>query len=703
MGKISRNIAALLALLLLGVNPAASPAHGINEHEAETPGMELIAGQLDGRRERIDFSKVTLTINGSAAPVSEDGHFSARVPASAYYQLAIGGENVFPMVQTFGGEELRDAVCACLLVPAIEPVERREGRVELFFGGDTMAGRRYLEPGPGKRQVVHRDTIKNDLAALFRPMQPYYAASDIASVNLETVLADSKPGGSPNKLIVFYSPLALADAIAGAGIDYVSLGNNHTYDYLDAGLDLTEGALDRAGVRHSGSGAQIALASAAEQFDLPRNRLSLLGFVGWAGYFKPNLVAEEGKGGAMHGSDANIAAAMNRERRAGRVPIMQLHTGTEYADEPTEFGVKRMRLAIDEGAPLVASHHPHVTQGFELYNGGLIAYSLGNFMFDQNFVETQISFTLKVWMDKGKLFRAEVIPIQILDYRPVPAVGTMREALLRRVFALSSRRDTHFRMSGGHAVVRLDGSRPKAIVVRDGPGCGTDATGILRRRFALALPGEECRLPEGGRFGRDLTMRGDFENARYEVARDRTWATRTASSEIRRETGGNQYLALLPQTAGQTAILYTEPYFRKLAGRSYSLVADIRLERPASVELAVKDKPPATFKGKPSSPWKGNVVGKIDLPAAPGWQRVRFDFTRSFAEGAEMPPLRPILTVTYRGDKAAGTLPIGIDNFALVEWQNKHEDELPPGERWLWTHWSPGPLAVPATLAGARR
>jgi poly-gamma-glutamate capsule biosynthesis protein CapA/YwtB (metallophosphatase superfamily) len=664
---------------------AAAPTSAVSAESPSDPqATALITGKLDPWRDRIDFRDVTLAINGTPAELDNTGRYTARVPHADTYQLQASGSGIFTMVQTFGPEELRDAACACLAVPEIELVARKAGRIEVFLGGDSMAGRRYLDPAKGKRATVSRANIEADLAALFRPMQPYFVPSDVASVNLETVLADAVPGGSPNKLIVFYSPTALAGALKAAGIDYVSLGNNHTYDYLDAGLDLTETSLDKAGVLRSGSGKDLNSAAAAARLDMGSNRLSLHGFVGWSGYFKPNLVAGPGKGGAMHGNDLNIAAAMERERRAGRAPIVQLHTGSEYADEPTEFGVKRMRLAVEEGAALVASHHPHVTQGFEVYRDRLIAYSMGNFMFDQNFVETMISYTLKVWMDNGKVIRAEVIPIQILDYRPVPAVGSMREALLRRIFALSARRDTFFRMSGGHAVVRFDRGESR---LREGAECVPDGNGIVRRQFSLAAPFAACRLPEGGKFGRDLMMRGDFENAAYDVAVDRTWGTRKASYEIRREAGGNHYLSLLPQVPGVPAVLFTDPYFRKVTGEHYSLVADVKVDRAATIELAVK---PRQGEGeKATSPWKGGIpAGKVELEPAPGWQRIRIDFSRKLEAGKEPAPLRPILSVTYKQGKAAGVLPVLFDNMSFVEWEARPEAELPPGERWLWTHWA---------------
>jgi poly-gamma-glutamate synthesis protein (capsule biosynthesis protein) len=62
--------------------------------------------------------------------------------------------------------------------------------------------------------------------------------------------------------------------------------------------------------------------------------------------------------------------------------IVTVHAGTEYSPRPTEWRRARVRAAIDAGADVVIGHHPHVLQPWERYNGGVISYSLGNFVFD---------------------------------------------------------------------------------------------------------------------------------------------------------------------------------------------------------------------------------------------------------------------------------------------------------------------------------
>jgi poly-gamma-glutamate capsule biosynthesis protein CapA/YwtB (metallophosphatase superfamily) len=683
----------VLALLALGIRPAFAQDDATSDADIEISAesqIVTITGRLDGRKDRVALKNVALAINEVPVVIEKDGRFSAKIPRSAYYRLDIGGSAVFPMVQTFGGEELRDPACNCLTVPPIELVEKREGRIELFFGGDSMTGRRYLEANGTSRALVQPSTQEADLTALFRPMQPYYENSDLASINLESVMADSKPGDSPPKIYVFFSPTKLATVLKNVGIDYVTLGNNHTYDYSAAGLTNTMKALDQAGVHFSGAGEDISQAAAAKRLDLDGNRLSMLGYVSFAGYYAPNHVASAEKSGAMLGSMGNIKAGVRKEEKADRAPLMQLHGGYEFAEEPNEGGVKRMRMAVSEGAEMVVSHHPHVTQALEVYKGRLIAYSLGNFMFDQNFIETMSSYTLKAWMEDGKIFRVEVVPIHILDYRPVPAVGTMREASFRRVFALSARRDTHFYISGGHGVVQFGKNDRKQDNDRVAQDCVVDPKGIVRRRFNLAQSGESCATPQGGRYGRDLLMRGDFENMLFEKAEDRNWGTHQASHEIRTEKDGNHFLSLRPNAANQASLLFHRPYLRNLNSGNYSLLADVRVSRAAVLDFAIKEKPGDGE--KPSALWKGNPpVGSVALNALPGWQRIRIDFTRPAPANKKWTLFRPVLSVKYLNGAAAGAIPVEIDNLSLVEWDERAEADLPPGEQWFATHWKSAP------------
>ena len=64
--------------------------------------------------------------------------------------------------------------------------------------------------------------------------------------------------------------------------------------------------------------------------------------------------------------------------------IVSMHSGKEYQDSSNTSQQKFARLMIDAGANLVIGHHPHVIQEYEKYKNGHVFYSLGNFVFDQN-------------------------------------------------------------------------------------------------------------------------------------------------------------------------------------------------------------------------------------------------------------------------------------------------------------------------------
>lgn len=97
--------------------------------------------------------------------------------------------------------------------------------------------------------------------------------------------------------------------------------------------------------------------------------------------------------------------------------IMSVHWGTEFMTYPDREQVKLGRELIDRGFDIVHGHHPHVYQPIERYNNGLIMYSMGNFVFDENFsFETQKSYCIKATISDGYPFECKKITNR--NYRP---------------------------------------------------------------------------------------------------------------------------------------------------------------------------------------------------------------------------------------------------------------------------------------------
>ena len=632
------------------------------------PGETTIVGMLDGRRDRIDLGDVRVTINGQAAASREDGHFAGVFPIAPYYRVDIDGPGIFATVQTFGNAETWSEACECLHFPAIELVARTADRIELFFGGDSMAGRRYFEAPRGEQAVLDKVTLDRDLDALFAAIKPYIATSDLASINLESVVAAEQPGPPSPKKYLFFSPPELPLALARAGIDHVSLGNNHTADYRAAGVRTTLDALAVAGVAQSGAGMNVEEAERAARFSIGGHKLGIYGFVGWRGTWTPNQTADVDKAGAAWGKRSDVERVTTRERRAGYLPIMHFHGNLEYADRPSDLSLPRFRAAIEKGSPVVIGHHPHVTHGLEIYRGGLIAHSLGNFLFDQEHPHTHVTYALKVWLENKRFLRAEVIPIHMLDYRPVPATGGMREAVLRRVHWLSGEMGTRLMASGGHAVVWAKQPGARQPECREPGG------------FALATLAAAC-IESGREYGRNLIPRGDFENSVVGEASDRFWVPRNAALEFRREDMGGHHLAVLPEGGSKPSYLYSRSYIRDVEATDFTLDMTIDVPRAAKMEVIVKERPHEG--AAPTSSIKGSSVGAVDL--APGKQSVSVPFSRPPETAGKARAFRLILKLTFAARAEAGDRTIAIDDVALVEWPDRAMQQ-DRSQAWRWTH-----------------
>ena len=135
-------------------------------------------------------------------------------------------------------------------------------------------------------------------------------------------------------------------------------------------------------------------------------------------------VARRGHGGAawFRRSAVDDDVAAMREDGADLV-VVQIHGGYQFAETASAFFIGAAHASIDAGADLVVGHHPHVLQGFEWYQGKLIAHSLGNFVFDQDFLSTFPSVVLRTVFEGDQLLEARVYPVMLDNYRPIPSAA----------------------------------------------------------------------------------------------------------------------------------------------------------------------------------------------------------------------------------------------------------------------------------------
>jgi poly-gamma-glutamate synthesis protein (capsule biosynthesis protein) len=283
----------------------------------------------------------------------------------------------------------------------------------------------------------------NDWMAQFGAGYPYELVrhlftGDIVFANLEGALTDR---GEPwPKGFNFRTPPEYASGLSAAGIDIVALANNHAMDYGAIGLQDTILALDSAGVRHVGAGAY-----AAEAWNHP-----ILDYRGLAvAFIACALTPAEGGGFTIDSwaagqGDAPGIALCDRDKLeawiiSGRefadFIVVSIHAGDEYVNAPnaTQRALADAALAAD--ADLVLGHHAHVVQPVEQRGNQLIAWGLGNFIFDLDqwdlagIPQPRVSLILNVTLTEGVgVTDWEAVPVRLDEEQDRPRPASPDEA-----------------------------------------------------------------------------------------------------------------------------------------------------------------------------------------------------------------------------------------------------------------------------------
>ncbi len=210
-------------------------------------------------------------------------------------------------------------------------------------------------------------------------------------------------------------------------------------------------------------------------------------------------VARRGHGGAAMWRSSEARAAIAKLKQQTDVVIVQLHSGFQYQEAGSESLQRNARTAIDAGADIVICHHPHVLQGVEWYKGKFIAYSLGNFVFDQDFLATFSTAFLRVVWEDDRPIQVRLIPVEIIDYQPTPVVGKAAQRTALRVWEMS--------MMGAGAARDPDDNGVKAFVGEQ--DADTRRPGfVLDRHTAVITPVEnaQTRLQRGVAAGQRAAM-----------------------------------------------------------------------------------------------------------------------------------------------------------------------------------------------------
>jgi poly-gamma-glutamate synthesis protein (capsule biosynthesis protein) len=253
-------------------------------------------------------------------------------------------------------------------MPSPEPVNNR---VSIIFAGDVMLG----------RSVMGAALDEGDFFYPFRKTADFLKDADLTMVNLENPIVKDCPrhkGG-----FKFCTSYQIAEGLKFAGIDIVSLANNHTNNYGEAGLEDTKRYLTENNIDYVGD----LPAQAGDNLLIKEIKGIKFGFLGFNYTFSTNSLEDDIELVKKYDTTADILIVNN-------------HWGEEYKDIANSFQTTAARRMVDNGADVIIGHHPHWVQNFEEYSGKPIYYSLGNFIFDQMWSEeTKKGLVVKMTFD----------------------------------------------------------------------------------------------------------------------------------------------------------------------------------------------------------------------------------------------------------------------------------------------------------------
>jgi poly-gamma-glutamate synthesis protein (capsule biosynthesis protein) len=289
--------------------------------------------------------------------------------------------------------------------------------------------------------------------APFSTTREYLHTADFTVGNLECPL--SKRGRAvAGKTFTFQGDPRATQGLTWAGFDVVGMGNNHARDYGATALSDTFKYLDAAQIAHAGAGKNRTAAWKPAIVTRGGARIAYLSF---SQIGPSNFAATSSRSGTAYTmSRSAVDAAIRKAHKQADYVIVSFHWGVERDYTPTARQVADGRSAIRAGADLVLSHHPHVIQGVEFYRKGLIAYSLGNFVFSPGSDAGRDSMILRLTLGPHGVRSVTARPVRITSGRPNPSKGAEARRILGIIKRTSAGRGTHVHLSATTARLSKD-------------------------------------------------------------------------------------------------------------------------------------------------------------------------------------------------------------------------------------------------------
>lgn len=327
-----------------------------------------------------------------------------------------------------------------------------EKGIVLAFTGDVMLGRLVNEmTGHMGPRYVWGDTL------------PLLKKADLCLINLECVIAeDGKPWDRSPKVFFFRADPNAIDVLKIAGIDYVSLANNHTLDFVEEAMLEMLGRLDDAGIAHAGAGKNLREAAKPAVIEAGGIRVGVISFTDNEPAFAATGTSPGTNYIPITLADSvmrKVKAAVDGARSTCDIVVFSIHWGPNMRERPTQRFREFAHAVIGMGADIFHGHSAHIFQGIEVYREKLIMYDTGDYI-DDYYVgpgeknDQQLLFLVTVL--KGKIKKVEMVPVEISMCQVNVARGAVHKEISERIARLSEEFGTKVEKGDGRPVIDVE-------------------------------------------------------------------------------------------------------------------------------------------------------------------------------------------------------------------------------------------------------
>ena len=273
--------------------------------------------------------------------------------------------------------------------------------VKIAFLGDVMCGDSFYALGRGVASSLEKynDNFLSPVIAEF------LGQHNLVFCNLECVLSDVGRKDWNLRSLQMRGRPEFARLLAKWGINLVNVANNHILEHGRAAACDTVSTLKESNIQPVGAGKNLNFHPGIQvhKIKVGNEQLAIIGL----SLLKEKYVYDGG------GDFDDVLKITDDLSKQGWSVLVSLHWGQELMHSPNAEQKSVAAQLVHAGAKLIIGHHPHTVQGIEKLNGSLIAYSLGNFIFDSILPDCRWSIILSVSLDSRGISGWDIFPVEL--------------------------------------------------------------------------------------------------------------------------------------------------------------------------------------------------------------------------------------------------------------------------------------------------